>query len=49
MSFKERIVDWMVKSKKYLVSLGWLGAAGLILWWIIKILICFFTGICIIV
>lgn len=46
---KEKIVDWMVRSRKYLAGLGWIGAILFVLWWIIKILICFFFGVCIIV
>jgi len=49
MTFKERIVDWMVRSKNYFVKLGLLGSILLILWWIIKIIICAFFGVCIIV
>lgn len=49
MTFKERIVDWMVRSKKKIIKLGWFGTILLVLWWIIKILLCIFFGICIIV
>jgi hypothetical protein len=49
MTFKEKLVDWMVRSKKYFISLGWWGSIFLVLWWIIKIIICIFFGVCIIV
>ena len=49
MTFKERLVDWMVRSKKYFISLGWWGSIFLVLWWIIKIIICICFGVCIIV
>lgn len=48
-TWRERIADWMVRSKNYFIKLGLLGSVLLILWWIIKIIICATTGICIIV
>jgi hypothetical protein len=41
--------DWFVKKavsfKVWLFGLG-IGGVALIIWWIVKILICAFTGVC---
>lgn len=41
----EKFIDKLMKVKNWLLGLGVFGIA---LWYIIKILICFFTGVCII-
>lgn len=40
---KEKIVNWFINTKTWILSFGILGIA---VWWIIKILICIFAGIC---
>jgi hypothetical protein len=49
MTFKEKIVDWMIHIREYFIKLGLVGSILLILWWIIKIIICATIGVCIIV
>lgn len=45
---REKIVDFMIKSKLWLASLGWIGVIGLGVWYVAKIIICMFFGVCII-
>ena len=45
---REFIAKLMVGLRNRFVQLGLLGSILLVLWWIVKIIICAFTGICII-
>jgi len=42
---KDQFVEKLLKFKTWLFGLG-IGGVALILWWVIKILICAFSGIC---
>lgn len=42
---RDQFVEKMLKLKTWLFGLG-IGGLGLILWWVIKLLICAFSGIC---
>lgn len=44
MSFKEKLVYYANKVRTPLLKLG---IIGIILWWTIKAILCFFFGICI--
>ena len=44
---KERLVEKLKSFKTWLFGLG-IGGVAVILWWIIKVVICATTGICII-
>jgi len=43
MSFFEKVVDKANKFKLWILGFG---TAGLVVWWVVKILVCIFGGIC---